>query len=177
MSERVSRQKRNRRGGERGFSLLEVMLAMVFLAIGLLAIAAMQDIAMGANMRAKRMSFATNAVTELIERIRYNAPANSTAPYPYNFTVTCTTTACAGGTPPTVAATTAAYGDYTQWKNRLGTTEPSTGQIVLPNASATVTSVATGPAVLGQVLITITMTYSSGLVSPTVTMSTVVAPL
>src|SRR3989442_11047438 len=77
MRQRVYRQKRSRCREERGFSLIEVLLAMVFLAIGLLAIAAMQDVAMGANMKAKRMSFATNLVTELIERIRYKAPANS----------------------------------------------------------------------------------------------------
>src|SRR2546422_742157 len=126
MRQTVYRQKRNRHGEERGFSLIEVLLAMVFLAIGLLAIAAMQDVAMGANMKAKRMSFATNLVTELIERIRYNAPANSTAPYPYNFTVTCTTTACAGGTAPTTTNSTA-QGDYNQWKGRLANLEPSTG--------------------------------------------------
>ncbi len=176
MRQMVYRQKPSRCREERGFSLIEVLLAMIFLAIGLLAIAAMQDVAMGSNMKAKRMSFATNLVTELIERIRYNAPANSTAPYPYNFTVTCTTTACAGGTAPTTTNATA-QGDYNQWRARLANLEPSTGQIVLPNASGTVTSVATGPATLGQVLITITVTWSSGLVPATVNMSTIVAPL
>ncbi|HEV8539569.1 MAG TPA: type IV pilus modification protein PilV [Nitrospiraceae bacterium] len=176
MRRMVYRQKLNRCGEERGFSLLEVLLSMVFLAIGLLAIAAMQDVAMGANMKAKRMSFATNLVTGLIEHIRYNAPANAIAPYPYNFTVTCTSTACAGGAAPTTTNATA-QGDYTQWKNRLGTLEPSTGQIVLPNASATVTSVATGSASLGQVLITIALTWTSGITPSTVTMSTIVAPL
>jgi len=153
MRQMVYRQKPSRCREERGFSLIEVLLAMVFLAIGLLAIAAMQDVAMGANMKAKRMSFATNLVTELIERIRYNAPANSTAPYPYNFTVTCTTTACAGGTAPTTTNLTA-LGDYTQWVSRLA-----------------------NPATLGQVLITIALTWSSGIVPATVTMSTIVAPL
>src|SRR2546426_4771396 len=107
MRQTVYRQKTSRCREERGFSLIEVLLAMVFLAIGLLAIAAMQDVSMGANMKAKPMSFAANLDTELIERIRYNAPANSTAPYPYNFTVTCTTTACAGGTAPTTTNSTA----------------------------------------------------------------------
>ena len=36
---------------------------------------------------------------------------------------------------------------------------------------------AAGPATLGQVLITITLTWSSGIVPATVTMSTIVAPL
>jgi type IV pilus assembly protein PilV len=169
-------QMPNRYGEERGFTLLEVMLAMVFLAIGLLAIAAMQDVAMGANMKAKRMSFATNLVTELIERIRFNAPANSTAPYPYNFTVTCTTTACTGGTAPTTT-NASTLGDYNQWRARLATLEPATGQIVLANASATVTSAAAGPVSLGQVLVTVTLTWSSGILPVTVSMSTIVAPL
>src|SRR5437667_427376 len=62
MRQTLYRQKPNRCREERGFSLIEVLLAMVFLAIGLLAIAAMQAVAMGANMKATRMSFATNLV-------------------------------------------------------------------------------------------------------------------
>src|SRR2546426_12101912 len=74
MRQTVYRQKTSRCREERGFSLIEGLLAMVFLAIGLLAIAAMQDVAMGANMKAKRIRFAPNLVTELIQRIRCNAP-------------------------------------------------------------------------------------------------------
>src|SRR5207245_11159941 len=55
MRQTLYRQKLNRCREERGFSLIEVLLAMIFLAIGLLAIAAMQDVAMGSNMKAKRM--------------------------------------------------------------------------------------------------------------------------
>jgi len=43
----------------------------------------MQDVAMGSNMKAKRMSFATNLVTELIERIVQCAGQLHRA-YPYN---------------------------------------------------------------------------------------------
>ncbi len=173
-------QEREQTGrGEQGFSLLEVLVANVILAVGLLAIAAMQDIALSKNVDAKRMGLATSLAAELIERIRYNSPVNSTAvggAYPYNFTVTCTTTTCTGTPPTTADATT--QSDYTQWKNRLGTPD-SSGKLPLASAQGTVTSVAvaSGPAALGQVLVTVTVSWDTGVRKPTVTMNTVVAPL
>lgn len=171
-------QEREQAGqGERGFSLLEVLIANVILAVGLLAIAAMQDIALSKNVDAKRMGLATSLATEIIERVRFNSPTNSTASggvYPYNFTVTCTTTACTGTAPTTTDTTT--QSDYTQWMNRLGTPD-SSGKLPLANAGGTVTSVATGPAALGQVLVTVSVSWNTGVRQPTITMSTMVAPL
>src|SRR5947209_20597676 len=75
MRQTLYRQKLNRCREERGFSLIEVLLAMIFFAIRLLASAAMQYGAVGTTMKAKRMSIATNIVTEVIDRVRYNGPA------------------------------------------------------------------------------------------------------
>ena len=174
---RVGREREQAGRDERGFSLLEVLLANVILAIGLLAIAAMQDIALSKNVDGKRLGLATTFAAEIIERIRFNAPANSTASagvFPYNFTITCTTTACTGTAPTTTDAT--AQGDYTAWKNRLGNPDIS-GKLPLPNASATVTSATAGPAALGQVLVTVSVSWNTGVRQPTVTMNTMVAPL
>ena len=174
---RIGREREQAVRDERGFSLLEVLLANVILAIGLLAIAAMQDIALSKNVDGKRMGLATTLAAEMVERIRFNAPANSTASagvYPYNFTITCTTTACTGTAPTTTDATT--QGDYTAWKNHLGTPDIS-GMLPLPSAAASVTSAATGPAALGQVLVTVTVSWNTGVRQPTLTLNTVVAPL
>jgi hypothetical protein len=48
---------------------------------------------------------------------------------------------------------------------------------LLPSAIGTVSSVAIGPANLGQVLITVTVQWSTSIRRPTITMTTVVAPL
>lgn len=175
---RIGREWAQAGRGERGFSLIEVLIANVILAVGLLAIAAMQDLALSKNVDAKRMGLATGLATELIERIRFNSPGNSTAVggvYPYNFTITCTGTVCSGAPAPTTTDATT-QSDYTQWKNRLGTPDIS-GKLPLPSAAATVTSAALGPAALGQVLITVTVSWNTGVRQPAVTMNTVVAPL
>lgn len=174
---RIGREREQAGRGERGFSLIEVLMANIILAVGLLAIAAMQDIALSKNVDGKRLGLSTSLAAEMIERIRFNAPANSTASagvYPYNFTITCTTTACTGTPPTTTDATT--QSDYTQWRNRLGTPDIS-GKLPLPSAAATVTSAATGPAALGQVLVTVTVSWNTGVRQPTVALNTMVAPL
>jgi type IV pilus assembly protein PilV len=174
--------------GERGFTLIEVMFASVYLAIGLLAIAAMQDTAISRNTDARRMNYATNLTAEMLERIRYNSPANSTpivgGTFVYDGIVACSDTAAtlctnAGGETPgmaIVANNLTASGDYDQWRARLKATNAD-GTLLLPGAVATVTSVNIGTPGMQQVQITITLQYSTGIRNPTVTMNTFVAPL
>ena len=168
--------------GEKGFTLIELMFASVYLSVGLLAIAAMEDIAIGRSVDAKRLTVAVNLATEMLERVRFNSPANATLSgvnYPYNGIRACSNlTACTGGETAgnTGATTTTASGDYDQWRARLKATD-SSGQLMLPGAVATVTSAAIGTAGLGQVLVTVSVSWTSGLRTPTITLSTVVAPL
>jgi len=172
--------------GERGFTLIEVMFASVYLAIGLLAIAAMQDTAISRNNDARRMNYATNLTAEMLERIRYNSPANSTpivgGGFVYSGIQACSDLAnCPGGETPgnaIVVNNLTASGDYDQWRDRLKATNAD-GTLLLPNAIAQVTTVLVpgGPAVMGQVQITVTIQYSIGIRNPTVTMNTFVAPL
>ena len=166
---------------ERGFTLIEVMFALVYVAVGLLGVAAMQDIAISKNVDGRRLGIATGLAVEMIERIRFNAPANSTTitgvGLPYHNIKACNF-ACSGGeSAGNTQASTTARGDYDQWRAHLRAADAS-GVLLLPNATATVTSTAiTNPAALGQVRIDVTVTYTVGVRTPTVTMSTVVAPL
>ena len=179
MAGAVERESRSG-AGEQGFTLIEVMFAAVYLAVGLLGIAAMQDIALSRNVDAKRTTVATNLAVEMLERVRYNSPNNSKSfpgvGYPYHNIRACNYACTGGSSAGSTTADATASGDYNQWKARLSATEPS-GQPVLPGAMGTVTSAATGTSALGQVLVTVSVQWTSGLRTPTITLTTIVAPL
>ena len=166
---------------EGGFTLIEVMFALVYLSIGLLGVAAMQDIAISRNVDARRLSIGSSLVVEMLERIRFNAPANATSipnvGFPYHNITACNFSCSGGESAGNTQPNTTARGDYDQWRARLRAADAS-GVLFLPNATATVKSTAiTTPSSLGQVQIDVTVTWTSGLRTPTITMSTVVAPL
>ena len=96
------------RKSDSGFTLLEVMLAVVILSVGLLGLAGMQGIALGRNGNANQLTVASNLAADMIERIQFNK-WNATA-YDNIDTVL--------GTQPAAAQIMAA-GDYTQWRARL----------------------------------------------------------
>ena len=57
---------------ERGFSLIEGMLASVVLAMGLLTLAGMQSIALVRNVDANELTRVTTLGSDLIERMQFN---------------------------------------------------------------------------------------------------------
>jgi type IV pilus assembly protein PilV len=59
--------------GEKGFTLVEVLVALVILAIGLLGIAMMQTTALTANQGGYLRSQAVLQVQDIVERMRANA--------------------------------------------------------------------------------------------------------
>ena len=55
--------------GEAGFTLLETIMAGAFLAVGLLALSAMQGISLARNVDANELTRVTNLASEMIERM------------------------------------------------------------------------------------------------------------
>ena len=58
---------------QKGFTLLEVLVAIVIVSIGLLAVAGMQTTAITANASAKDATVAIQLAEEMADRIRLNA--------------------------------------------------------------------------------------------------------
>lgn len=143
-----------------GFTMLESMLAMLLLAIGLLAIAAMQDMAFSRNVDSNELSLVTNLTAEMIERIRFNQ-RNVTA---YNLIDTTNV-----GTKPPVGTQPMASGDYDQWQARLALAR-------LTNVRGTVTVAATGPAAMSQNQVTVRVTWVTRVRQHAIQMVTVVTP-
>lgn len=135
--------KRSDGTGQGGFTLIEVMAAVLVLAVGLLAIAAMQDIALSRNVDANELSLITNLAADMTERIRFNA-ANVTA---YNGIDTLN----AATRPPT--SQPMARGDYDQWAARL----VASG---LQGVQGLVTVVASGPTELNQSTVAVQVTWT-----------------
>jgi type IV pilus assembly protein PilV len=135
------------RSGRRqaGFSLLEVMISVVVLSIGLLGLAAMQEIATSGNVNSNHLTVATNLATDMIERVQYSRKQVSF----YNgIDVSLGTNVCpAGGSVPLMVT-----GDCTQWRARLLASR-------LPNVRGTVTVTNVGPAAMQQRQVSVQLTW------------------
>lgn len=70
----------------RGFTLIEVLVAIVVLALGLLGIAAMQRVTLKTNHTALHRSYATFYAYDIVDSMRANRPAAvEAAAYDINF--------------------------------------------------------------------------------------------
>lgn len=137
---RPSPETRLHHGGSTGFTLVEVLVALVVLAIGLLGLAGLQAAGQKYNHSAYQYSQATQSAYDILDRMRANRDvAESTNDYKTGFTDVPSSSpspdcglaasTCSGGE-------IAAYDIY-QWKTQLAQT--------LPNATAEVDySTATG---------------------------------
>jgi type IV pilus assembly protein PilV len=126
-----------------GFTLLEVLVAIVIVSIGLLAVAGMQTTTISANASAKNGTIAIQLAEEMVDRIRVNA---GDTPGIYNNIDTNNN--CAGLTDP-------ALGDCTQWRARL--IDASLG---LSGARGTITVTDDSP-ISKAATITVTITWGS----------------
>ena len=78
-----------------GFTLIEVLIAMVVLAVGLLGLAGLQATSLKNNQSAYNRSQATQLAYDIADRMRANAapdPASGTPSAPYGFAVKYLTT-------------------------------------------------------------------------------------
>lgn len=118
-----------RRSG-RGFSLIEVLVALVVTSIGLLGLAAMQLVALKQNYNAYSRSEAVQISHAIIESMRANRGAALAGDYDINF-----------ADPPPIGISVAAR-DLGYWRQRIAATLPDgTGAIDVDAIDGTVTVV------------------------------------
>ena len=65
--------RRNVRAGSQGFTLIEVLIAVVIFSLGLLAVASLQVVARKANYEAVQRTAASQLAQAMLERMRANA--------------------------------------------------------------------------------------------------------
>ena len=140
---------------ERGFSLLEGMLAAVVLATGLLAMSGMQGIALVKNVDANELTRVTSAASDMMERVYFNR--RNAVIYNGIDTQTATTCNAISGT-----AQPQAKGDCQLWQGLVTGTqlENVRGQV-----SVSLTPIP--PTVLGQRNVTVTITWMGSMKSDT----------
>lgn len=96
----------------RGFTLIEVLIAVLVLSIGLLGLAALQATGMKNNHSAHLQSQAIVAAYDIVDRMRANRSAALNNEYDINL----------GGS---ITSSGIAQADLTQWKNQIAATLPS----------------------------------------------------
>ncbi len=101
-------------GCQRGFSLIEGMVAAGILSVGLLALAGMQAISMNRNVDANDLTVASTLAGEMMERMQFNRARAGVNPSPYNNIDTRVP-----GTQPSALNEPQASGDFTQWTQSL----------------------------------------------------------
>jgi len=156
--------------GEQGFSLLEGMLAAAILGTGLLALSAMQGIALVKNVDANELTRITTLTSDMMERIEFNR-RNAVS---YNGIDTLSPADCNA---ISVTAQPQAKGDCLLWDSLVKNTQ-------LENVQGTVTvSNVIAPTVLNQRNVTVTITWLGSLNSGStvklprsLTLNRVVAP-
>jgi type IV pilus assembly protein PilV len=154
---------------ESGFTLLESLLASVFLSVSLLALSAMQGVSLARNVDASELTRVTNLASDIIERIQFNRKN-------VNDYIGLDTKA---GTPCPATMGLMARGDCLQWKAMLE--EPAAR---LDTAKGTVSVTAEGPIspALNQRRVTVTVSWNGSNSGSTVkrsrsiTLETVIAP-
>ena len=106
-----------------GFTLIEVMVALVVVSLGLLGVAAMQGIAIQGNAFAKDVTIATNVNQAILERIRLHA-THRTLLSPYDGIDTTVIS--------TRPLTDPGRADYIAWQQQIAA-------LRLPNGRGTIT--------------------------------------
>ncbi|MCK9394651.1 MAG: type IV pilus modification protein PilV [Methylobacter sp.] len=114
----------------RGFTLIEVLVSMIILALGLLGLASLQGIALKNNQDAYLFGQANALAYEMSDRIKANRQGWTTGTIP-TAAASCAT-GCDGSSASCTTAQMAAF-DYCYWKQNATTK-------LAPNATAVITA-------------------------------------
>lgn len=130
-------KRRNHR--QHGFSLLEVLIALLVLAIGLLGLATLQTVGIKFNQESYLRSQAVLIAYDVIDRIRANPVAKSAGSYDsVAASATYTAPTCTGAVDCTTSDI-ATY-DLANWKARIAAALPmGTGEISTSGTRRTIT--------------------------------------
>lgn len=129
---------------QRGLSLIEVLIALVVLAIGLLGTAAMQTLSLEGTANANTRSVAFYLANDMTDRMRANTKGSEDGDYTdvSKAAITANCSAVAGCTPKQMA-----YNDLQEWQTSVAT--------LLPGGVGAIS----GPAVTGNANYVITVSW------------------
>lgn len=106
--------------GQRGFTLIEVLISLVILAVGLLGMAALQTESLKFNNAALTDSQAQFLLNDMVERIRANS-GNNTYVMTYTDNLDTVTVDCSAAN---CGSNEMALWDMTQWRDNVAATLP-----------------------------------------------------
>lgn len=135
---------------EKGFTLLEAMVAAGVLSIGLLGLAGLSGLSLGKNVDANDMTRVTNIAADMAERIQSNRQRV------LDYHNTNTAAAC----PQNVSTQRMALGDCTQWQTLVansGITNAS-GMVTVTRLDPDPTA---NPVTMNRFMVTITMNWQT----------------
>jgi len=120
---------------QRGFTLVEVMVALVIFSVGLLGLAGLQMAGMQSNHNAMMRTIATQHTYDMAERVRSNRGAFADGGYDNLSGAAPAPTAC--GSPP---CNLTADDDYRVWSETLASSLPSgSGQVTRVGGAVVIT--------------------------------------
>jgi len=126
-----------------GFTLIEVLVSMVILALGLLGLAALQGISLKNNQDAYLFSQANALAYEMSDRIKANRLGWTTGTIPTAASAGSCATGCNSSTPACTTTQMASY-DYCYWQQKAITTLSPDATAVVTTSPKTGSTICTG---------------------------------
>ena len=135
---------------QRGFTLLEAMIAAGVLSVGLLGLAGLSGMSLGKNVDANDMSRVTNIAADMAERIQNNRQRV------LDYHNTNTSVACA----QSANTQRMALGDCTQWQTLVANSglPSATGSITVAQLDPAPTA---NPVTMNRFLVTVTVSWQT----------------